>query len=711
MPVRLILGLHNHQPVGNFDSVFAQAHAEAYRPFLDLIAAFPRLSFVLHTSGSLLEWLQRHRPDYVRDLKALVQRGQVEILGGAYFEPILPMLPRRDRQGQIRRYSAHLRELLGVEIRGMWLAERVWEPGLVADLVDAGIQYTLLDDYHFRQAGVAGDQLFQPFLTEDEGRLLKVFPISEPLRYLVPWKQPAEAVRYLVQLHEAQPQAVVVCADDGEKFGGWPGTHKLCFTQGWLKEFLTRLMDETSRGTVCVQTLAQSADQSPAAPLIYLPDCSYREMTEWALPVQRQLEYQRCVQEIEALAEPAATLVKSFLRGGLWRNFRVKYPEAREMYARMLEVSAIVARALERGHPRAQEAELELYRAQCNCAYWHGAFGGLYLPHLRHAVYEHLIAADNLLLEPELAAGKRVVVAERDFDLDGCPEVSLANDKLALYLAPSRGGALYELDVRRVQRNLQASLARRREVYHETVRQSAEGRRAKSTVSLVEDQVAFKQEGLERMLGLDPWPPHSLRVRCFSPETRLAESRGQNVQDLSDFGDHAFEYEVTHDPAAAVVTLRRAGQICGCAGTVTKKLELRAGADSFNFGCRLQMKPGMAVRVGIEFVIAGLAAGQQNRYFVLPDRPHAGPLETPLDAPDTSFIALVDEWLRLKATLRWDRPAHLWAWPQQTVSQSEGGFEAVHQGNILLPHWPLTLDAEGGWEVNIECRFECLASP
>ena len=709
MAVRLILGLHNHQPVGNFDSVFAQTHADAYRPFLDLIAEFPQLPFVLHTSGSLLEWLEAHRPEYLRDLKALVEKGQVEILGGAYYEPILTMLPRRDRLGQIQRFSAHLLEVFGVKVRGMWIAERVWEPGLVGDLADAGIEYTLLDDFHFRQAGVAADQLFQPFVTEDEGRLLRVFPISEPLRYLVPWKTPAEAVRYLVELNDAHPNAVVVCADDGEKFGGWPSTHEHCFTKGWLKGFFERLSDAVEGGAVRAQTLAQTADQTPAAPLIYLPDCSYREMTEWALPVARQVEYQQCVQAADALQPPNGPLLKSFLRGGSWRNFRVKYPEVREMYARMLEVSEQVNSARAQGRANVNAAELELYRAQCNCAYWHGAFGGLYLPHLRHAVYEHLIAAENLLLPPELLAGERVEVECRDFNLDGAPEVRLANDKLAVYLAPAAGGTLYELDVRPIRRNIQASLARREESYHEVVRRTAEGMQAKSTVSLVQEQTPFKQAGLENLLARDAGPRHSLIDHFFPETSTLGDLREGKLHELGDFQGQAFRHEILKPSSAAQIVLRRAGKVAGHPAVLTKSLALAPGEDRLAVSYRVDAAALPAgTCFGVELLIAGMAARQPDRYFVLPERPNAGPLESILDLPSTSQVAIIDEWLKLRISLTWDRPAALWAWPQQTVSQSEGGFEAVHQGNLLLPHWKLLPNKDEFWEVNIEWRFERL---
>ena len=33
----------------------------------------------------------------------------------------------------------------------MWIPERVWEQSFTRDLADAGIEYTILDDFHFKQ--------------------------------------------------------------------------------------------------------------------------------------------------------------------------------------------------------------------------------------------------------------------------------------------------------------------------------------------------------------------------------------------------------------------------------------------------------------------------------------------------------------------------------------------------------------------------------
>ena len=195
--IRFCMVLHNHQPIGNFDGVFEQAFRDSYLPFLDVFEQYTDLRLSLHTSGPLIEWLDQHHRDYVDRLSGLVKSGRIEILGGAFYEPILTMIPARDRIGQITGYTRWLEERLGGEVRGMWIPERVWEPSLAADLVDADIKYTVLDDFHFRNAGLGEEQLHGYYVTEDDGRLLSVFPGSEKLRYTIPFAAPHETIEHL----------------------------------------------------------------------------------------------------------------------------------------------------------------------------------------------------------------------------------------------------------------------------------------------------------------------------------------------------------------------------------------------------------------------------------------------------------------------------------------------------------------------------------
>ena len=475
--IKFVFALHNHQPIGNFDGVIEEAYRTSYLPFLETIERYPSIQTVLHTSGPLMEWLVERRPEYVKRVADLVAQGRIEILGGGFYEPILPMIPAADRVEQIRSYSRYLAAIFGGEIRGAWIAERVWEQRLAVDLVDAGIEYTVLDDFHFLRAGLADRDLRGYRLTDDEGRILKVFPGSERARYLVPFSDPHATIDYLRTLADEHPGAIVVHADDGEKFGSWPKTYDHVYRFGWLNRFLDLLAANSD--WIETTTLARAAFESLPAGTVYLPDCSYREMTEWAMETPAALEFKEAVRG--AWGIPQAERLMRFARGGgFWRNFLAKYPESRAMYARMLGVSQRL-RSIEAagcataaGLNAAQselvaEARRELFRSQCNCAYWHGSFGGLYLPHLRGAIYRGLIAADDLLDRIERREGPRVGCKIDDFNIDLRKEARLENEALIAFIAPARGGRIYELDARSARVNLLSTLARRQEPYHQGI--------------------------------------------------------------------------------------------------------------------------------------------------------------------------------------------------------------------------------------------------
>jgi hypothetical protein len=694
--IRFIFALHNHQPVGNFDNVFEGAYRDAYGPFLDLIEHYPEVPVCLHTSGPLMEWLAERQPDYVKRLRNLVARGQVEILAGPFYEPILTMIPPRDRVGQIRLYKSYLEDMFQTRVRGMWMPERVWEQSLVSDIAEAGIEYTVLDDFHFRQAGVEDQRLFGYYVSEDNGKLIRIFPNSERMRYLAPFENDVgQSQRYFGEVAGQNPDAVIVCADDGEKFGSWPQTHKHCYQDGWLWRFMDMLKSVRSWVRLC--TFSQALDETAPVGKIYLPDGSYREMTEWALPAPKLQAYQQVIKEMEH--DWRFPRLRQFMRGGFWRNFKVKYPETEEMYARMLEVSERVDGARNGNGSALEEARRELYRAQCNCPWWHGTFGGLYLPHLRHAVYRHLINADNALRNGEPGDGVEHRVG--DLNLDGADEVCLENGRLAAYFRPQVGGSLYELDLRPISHNLLATLSRRYETYHDTIREHAHN------PGCLHGTQMFKQAGLDQMLQYDRYPRKSLVDHFYEPQVTLADVAAHRERELGDFVTGRYDQEIRRAGDDVVLTLVRSGQAAGTAARVVKEVTLRPGADTLAIRYRLEGLPrDRRLHFAVEFHFAGMPAGADDRYFYCDGRQRAGQLQTLQDLPDADRIGLVDEWLGLDASLALSRRGGIWAFPIQTVSQSEGGFELVHQSTAVLPHWHVEADAQGRWEVTINLKLD-----
>ncbi|NUQ64918.1 MAG: DUF1926 domain-containing protein [Pirellulales bacterium] len=701
--VRLALVLHNHQPIGNFHHVFEQAYQESYRPFLDVFSRYESLKIALHTSGSLMEWLNEHHPEYVDGLADLVAQGRIEIIGGAFFEPILAMLPARDRIGQIRTYTRWLENRLGARVRGMWIAERVWEQSFGRDVSSAGIEYTVLDDFHFRCAGLTESDLHGYYATEDDGRVVSIFPGSERLRYTIPFADPEETIGYLRGIAEEHDNPVVVFGDDGEKFGTWPQTHKHCYHDRWLERFLDALV--RNQDWIRVTTLAETVDNVPPLGKIYLPDCSYREMTEWVLPVTQQVEYDRVSHEIAD--DPRWPSLKRFVRGGNWRNFKVRYPEADEMYARMMRVSRRLDDALQSGiaGELIDEARTELYRGQCNCGYWHGAFGGIYLPHLRNAVYEKLIRAENLIDRALRRPDRWIEAKAEDLNFDARQEVELANDKLIALINPNAGGHLYELDVRSIAHNLLATLTRQPEAYHRKV--LAGGRNGNEHCASIHDRIICKQEGLDQRIQYDSFPRKSLVDLFYDNHATLeAVASGQAAQ-RGDFVRGDFEARLRRNPDRIQIMLVRDGAAFGIPLRITKGVTLNAGSSKLEIAYLLEgLHNDIPLHFAVELNFAGMPAGADDRYFRDNHGRRLGQLGTRLDLSDVEGLGLVDEWLGIDVGLKASRPTHFWAFPVESVSQSEGGFELVHQSVAVQPHWFVLPDADGRWSVTLQMSID-----
>jgi 4-alpha-glucanotransferase len=701
--IRFCLVLHNHQPVGNFDGVFEQAYHDSYRPFLDVFESYDDLRLSLHTSGPLMEWLEERHPEYVDRLARLVAQGRVEIVGGPFYEPILTMIPSRDRLGQIRRYRQWLEQRLNATIQGVWMPERVWEQSLTADLSDAGVRYTLLDDFHFRNAGLSEDELFSYFVTEDDGRTLLVFPGSERLRYLIPFDEPQKTVDYLRDIAARHHDAVVVFGDDGEKFGTWPETKKHVYDDGWLRRFFDALA--ANRDWLHTTTLAEAADHVPPAGKIYLPDGSYREMTEWVLPVQPQMEYEDVRHEMEH--DPHWPRIRRFVRGGFWRNFKVKYPEANEMYSRMMSVSRRLETARQAGiDPHMfDQAQRALYRGQCNCSYWHGAFGGIYLPHLRNAIYRELITADTLIDRALGKVGGWVEATADDFNHDLRQEVRLANDRLLAWLAPSCGGQMYELDVRSIAHNLLATLSRRPEAYHRKVLAGA-GQGDKPVAS-IHDRVVFKQADLDQRLQYDSYSRKSLIDHFWADESSLDQVRRGEARELGDFVAAPYDARIRRDPERIQVQLSREGHVEQHRVKITKGITLHAGSPVLQIGYLLENLPSdRPLHFAVEFNLSGLPAGADNRYYHRGDGQRLGQLGSSLELFDEFELGLSDEWLGIDVRLSANQPTHVWTFPIETVSQSEGGFELVHQSAVVMPHWRVIPDNDGRWSIVLELAID-----
>lgn len=650
--VSLLFGVHAHQPVGNFPEVLEDAHLRCYKPFLQVLYRYPDFRFSVHFSGWLLDYLLQRFPDDMALLHEMVARRQVELFGAGDTEPVLAVIPNRDRTGQIDAFSNKLAAKFGQRPQGAWLTERVWESTVVPSLADCGIRYVTVDDYHFLCAGKTPEELNGYFTTEEDSHKLDLFPISESLRYKIPFSPVEETIAYLESLagqHAQNTRAAAIYFDDIEKFGIWPETYQWVYEKGWLERFIQGVL---ASNKISTQHYSEYHASEKTRGIVYLPTVSYIEMNEWTLPAQSANTYADLVQQ--AKTSGWYEHKKSFLRGGIWKNFFSRYPESNWMHKRMLSLSARL-NALPEKH-RSALMQQKLYESQANDAYWHGLFGGLYLPHLRRAVYNALIELEALL---DARAPRAAYFT--DTDLDGVEETYLHNGVLQAVLKLDQFASICELDAYPLRHNFGDTLRCQVEHYYQKIQPGAgaPSSHTASGIASAHDRISYKHEISAEDIVPDDHPRNLFVDRLdgmFITYRSLASALENNH----------FQSENTAYPVHKLIMLD--GNRLQVTYHFTAKL-----AHSFSTEINLAMPS--CDGVGGRYIYQGKIPGGFGQW---------------LELTGLSELTLDDDTLGGSVTLTTSHPVTLRAHPHFSVSQSESGFEKIMQATTLILEWPVT---------------------
>ena len=652
MTISLLFGVHAHQPVGNFPAVIDDGHVRSYGMFLRVMERYPEFRFSVHFSGWLLDVLFERFPDDMARLAAMTHRGQVEWFGSGDCEPVLAAIPHRDRVTQIATLSDKIERRFGMRPSGAWLTERVWESSVVTSLVATGIRYVAVDDYHFLCAGEDQARLDSFFSTDEDGRRLDLFPISEGARYRLPFSPADEAVAWLEDLAR-QGRRAAIYFDDIEKFGIWPETYEWVFEKGWLTRFVEGVL---ASKLIRTETYAEYHARERTRGIVYLPTTSYIEMNEWTLPAQRAREFHALVEAEKAGGRFEAH--KPFLRGGIWRNFMSRYPEANWMHKRMLGASRRLA-ALPT-EQRTAELQEYLHRAQANDAYWHGLFGGLYLPHLRRAIWNNLLrlesALENLAPWPRQQQG--------DLDHDGHVETAFRSEWLHAYVRDDGNAALVELSSLLLAHNFGDTLRAYEEAYHAKIHfgEAAPGAATGAAgITSAHDRVAYL---------------HTILHGDADPDER---PRGMFVDSMVDVNDML-------RPLATYVPGAEPGRWVG--GGEGWRIEKRYAleGDALTVVFRVEgARPPASLETEINLAMPS-CDGYGGRY-VLADGSVAGGFGEVLRLEGATRFTLEDSELRGSLSIEASRPMQVDAAPHRTVSQSEAGFEKIMQAVCITLAW------------------------
>ncbi|GAC1400983.1 MAG: DUF1926 domain-containing protein [Ktedonobacteraceae bacterium] len=724
--IHLGLLLHNHQPVGNFPWVFQQVYEESYLPMIEALERHPGVRLSLHYTGSLLDWMEEAHPEFLQRVSTLVKRRQVEMISGGYYEPILPSIPDDDKLAQIHRLTERIQRDFGEKPTGMWIAERVWEPGLPRFLREANIEWTILDDVHFKNVGLEDDGLYGYYATEDQSTALKVFATSKALRYTVPWRPVSETIETLRALATLDGNRILVMGDDGEKFGSWPETGPYCWgtsgNNGWVEEFFLAL--EQNSSWLHLTQLGEYVRTYPALGRIYIPTSSYIEMSEWALPPQKSFAFGKLLHQLEHEKQDE---IVQFMRGGFWRNFLVRYPEINNQHKKMLRVHDNVYSTSELSDT---SGHVHLWKAQANDTYWHGLFGGIYMAHVRAAIYHHLIKAENIADTARHGDTHWQQYEFTDFDRDTQNELIIETDQQNIYLDPQRGGTLFEWDMRRAAHNMLCGMTRRQESYHQTLRAHEQERREQNgaattqnvtqTVGQADSEpasphttVRTKEPDLDRYLVIDRYRRTSLIDHFLPSGLTLPGFAEVRFEEQGNFVEQPYETRVEQDEHGLTITMRRSGQVRRAGAlsplpvSLTKTVYVPLGEEKLVIRYSIENKgqSRLQTRFGCEWNINLLGGGgNDHAYYRIEGQPlNNQHFDSTGEVLGVRQVHIGNSWLEQDVSFSLSEVATLWRFSVETVTGSEAGFERTHQGSSLTFVWPLLLEAEQVWHGEIVC--------
>ncbi|MCL2066108.1 MAG: DUF1926 domain-containing protein [Treponema sp.] len=396
----LILGSHAHVPSGAPETEFKTIYEKKLRPFVCGLYKNPKIQAVLHYSGVLLHWIERNHPEFFMLIEDMINRRQVEILGGGFYEPMLPLIPLQDRIGQIEFMTTYLRKNFGKRPQGCWIPAFAWEQHLASTLAVSGMNYTFLTENQFIKAGFTGNDLLFPCISEDQGKIITVFPVSNFMGEALNNKNIIKIFRQITYEQNAS---------SGEK-----------------KEKILTIFPENYGLTGNDKTVEYNWN-------LFFEELSLSEkMVETSLPG-------KLLKNFSGFKKGSFPNSAGYDERYLPRSFIIENPQANGIYSKMIFTNVLISQ-LRGDKSRKQNAREELWKAQDS---------SLFTPssHIKNVIlsksaYQSLLCAERLTREKGKYAPSLI---QYDFDLDGIGEYLFQDARINCYIQ-TMGAGIFELD-------------------------------------------------------------------------------------------------------------------------------------------------------------------------------------------------------------------------------------------------------------------------
>ncbi len=652
--VSLLFGVHMHQPVDNFGDAVDEAIELCYRPFFETMVKYPSFKFSVHCSGWLLDRIRISHPDIFDNMRSLTKSDSVEWIGAGYYEPVLSSIPSRDRRAQINKLSSFIKKYLGSKPKGLWLTERVWESSLIPDLVACGIEYSVVDDYHFSSSGFDSSKLDGYYTTEENGLDLDLFPIAQSLRYALPFFSVKRSIDSILEKAQNENSAAIIF-DDAEKFGLWPKTHEWVYEKKWLEGFVEAVLKNER---IFTQHFSAYKKENRSLGIAYLNNTSYFEMGEWSLKSRQIIALEELKQKVGD--DYFNDVGVSFIKGGIWKNFFIKYHESNYLHKRMLYLSL-------RQDNFDKKTLDSFYKLQTNDVFWHGVFGGLYLPNLRDNAYKYLLQIEQSRVKDEISS------EVLDIDKDGYDELKILTNNLSIVFSTKNGGQMIEFGSFDTFFNWQNTIMRREEAYHEKIfnqqEKIVEPSENQEEIATIHCDSIVVDEALKSELIYD-WHQKNSFIDHFSDdEFTLSNFKYLTFKEVGDFANQSFGLNKKKNSFSRDGGIFLDNTYMSYATTLKKAYKF----DTNSLELRIDIKSKYEEQL--------FYAQEFNLHFAHPDKVTFNDIliEDGFTQYDCDELVIDDDFTNKLIKIKLSQKCNIFGFILNTISQNECGFDKVAQ--------------------------------
>ena len=662
--VKLILGTVNNCSAFLGEQELEEIYERSYKPFLRLVHR-SGLPVTMHYSGELLSWLIDKHDGVQMLFNDIFKSRKIEILGGGYYSPLFSLIPRKDRVGQIEMMTTEIRKRFGKRSRGLWITEKVWEPSIPMTMNYAGMEFTFLDEEFFEDAGLFNGELYQPCMTEDQGKKVVVFPISNRLISQFSLISAEEMVEQIIDCGSEKEERVVSLLLNGDE---------LDFSDEKVEQKIELFFDllQKNRRKINLVLPGKVVREYGRMNKVYFGCVSPGDIGRWSGPVFRETVNTEGEEVKEQKGE--AAMLKPINTQSFFRHFLAKYPESNYLYSRMVDVHMLISQ-LRGDKQRKKSAEFELYKSQNHSAFWHGGGSpGIYSAENRRRAYKALIEAEKFTREK---SGFSSSIVKGDFDMDGIDEYVYRGLNLNANLH-RKGGCVYELDYFRTSHNYMATMARHREWYHE-------------------DYIT------------DRYTRNSFIDHFYRPDEKLENVFNTSYRENGDFISSLYEVEKFNRERKEIF-FRRTGSVVTKKNKFTvelsKKYSFKRNNIIVEYNIINKSDTALTTVFGTEFNLA--LSAEDGPVCEITSNPGGivADFEDTIEQKNITEVEFFDQPRKTAIVFEAENKFDLWGFPVKTKTGTGKAVEELYQGNCFIPMWNLSLAPGKSWSNRINLRIE-----